>query len=161
MEERYIWRDYDPQAMDFVDAWLDAESIRSTGLEDGFQDFYDYWAHEDGFILGKNYWCKVIYIGDTPFAVMALCLHEGKLSIMEMLVAPEFRGRGRGTKLLRQLLGSDKVLGFPIPKCEAVIFPNNVASQRAFEKAGFSCFHVHAAGTALYYAYDSGANDES
>lgn len=157
-EENDIWRDYDAQTMDFVETWLDADAVKATGLEDGFRDFYEYWAHEDGFEPGKNYWCKVVYACDTPFAVLALSLYEERLLVMEMLVAPEYRGQGRGTELLRQLLNSHEILGFPVRKSEAVIFPDNVASQRAFEKAGFYCHHVHEAGTALYYAYDSDGN---
>ena len=63
----FDWRDYDPQTMEFVESWLDEATVRSTGLEDGFRDFYEYWEKEDGFSVGENYWCKVVYEKDQPF----------------------------------------------------------------------------------------------
>ena len=42
----YIWRDYDPETMGFVESWLDEAAVKATGLEDGFRDFYEYWAME-------------------------------------------------------------------------------------------------------------------
>ena len=56
--------------------------------------------------IGIDYWCKVVYEGETPFAIIAFCLHEGNLHIMELLVRPEMRGRGYGTMLLRELLSN-------------------------------------------------------
>lgn len=74
---------------------------------------------------------------------------------MELVVVPEKRGQGKGTKLLKALLDGNKIIGTAIQKCEAVIFPGNKASQRAFEKAGFQHHHTHEDGTALYYVYES------
>jgi GNAT superfamily N-acetyltransferase len=150
---QYIWRDYDPQTMDFVESWLDEAAIRSTGLEDGFRDFYKYWEKEDGFSVGENYWCKVVYEKDQPFAVIALALYEGKVTVMELVVDPEKRGKGRGTKMLKELLGNEGILGFSVAYGEAVIFRKNVASQRAFENAGFRYHHTHPDGDDLIFAY--------
>jgi len=149
-----IWQDYDPETMGYIEKWLDDAAIKSTGLDEGFRAFYEYWANEDGFILGKNYWCKVVSEATEPFAVIALCEHEGKIIIMELFVAPEKRGLGLGTKLLKELLHGGSVLGFGVEKSEAVIFPDNTASQKAFEKAGFRHHHTHEDGDALYYVYE-------
>lgn len=75
-----------------------------------------------------------------------------------MVVAPEKRGQGRGAKLLKELLENKEILGFPIAYGEAVIFLSNVASQKAFEKAGFRYHHTHEDGDAVIYTYsrDSG-----
>ena len=100
----YIWRDYDPETMGFVESWPDEAAVRSTGLEDGFRDFYEYWAREDGFVVGENYWCKVVFEDDHPFAVIALALYEGKVTVMEMVVDPTKRGQGKGAKMLKELL---------------------------------------------------------
>ena len=156
---QYIWHDYDPETMGFVESWLDEAAVRSTGLEDGFRDFYEYWAKEDGFAVGENYWCKVVFEEDRPFAVIALALYEGKVTVMELVVAPEKRGQGRGSKLLRELLENEEILGFSIAYGEAVIFLNNVASQKAFEKAGFRYHHTHEDGDAVIYIYSTAASN--
>ena len=150
----FVWKDYASTTMEFVESWLDAETVRLTGLEDGFRDFYDYWAAEDGYCVGKNYWCKVAYEADTPVGIIAFALHEGNMSIMEILVAPEKRGQGSGTKMLAELHSRPEILGFQIEKSEAVIFPDNIASQRAFEKAGFHHHHTYEDGSALIYVYE-------
>ena len=149
----FVWRDYQPDAMAYVEQWLDASAVGATGLEEGFRNFYEYWKGDEGFSLGENFWCKVVSEGNQPFAVVALCQHEGKTLIMELVVAPEKRGQGKGTKLLKELLDGEEIIGAAIQKCEAVIFPGNKASQKAFEKAGFRLHHTHEDGTALYYVY--------
>lgn len=148
-----VWRDYAPETMGFIEKWLDDAAIKSTGLDEGFRSFYEYWANEDGYVPGENFWCKVVCEDTEPFAVIALCEHEGKVIIMELLIAPEKRGLGLGSKLLKELLHDCSVIGFAIEKSEAVIFPGNKASQKAFEKAGFRYHHAHEDGDALYYVF--------
>ena len=100
----FVWRDYDPETMSYVETWLDESAVRSTGLDDGFRAFYEYWANEDGFAVGENFWCKVVCENDTPVAVIAFCQYGQKVSIMEIVVDSQKRGQGIGTKLLKELL---------------------------------------------------------
>ena len=150
----FAWLDYDPETMGYLENWLDADAVRTTGLDQGFRDFYDYWAKEDGFTVGENFWCKVVCENDEPFAVVAFGLYECKILIMEIVVAPEKRGQGMGTKLLKELLEEKEIIGTGIQKSEAVIFPGNVASQKAFENAGFQYHHTHEDGSSMLYVYD-------
>ena len=152
----FIWYDYNPNTMSFVENWLDESAIKSTGLDEGFRAFYEYWSKEDGLIPGENFWCKVTFEEDTPFAVIAFCQHEHKIIIMEVLVAPEKRGQGKGSTLLKELLNSKEIVGFEIQHSEAVIYPNNVASQRAFENAGFIYHNNHKDenGDSMHYIYE-------
>ncbi|MBR2047075.1 MAG: GNAT family N-acetyltransferase [Oscillospiraceae bacterium] len=154
-----LWYDYCPETMQYVESWLDAEAVRSTGLEEGFSSFYEYWAEEDGFTVGESFWCKVVCQEETPFAVIAYCLHESKILIMEVVVAPEKRGQGLGTKLLKALIARDEISGTAIQKWEAVIFLSNRASQRAFASAGFRYHHTHQDGDAVYYVYERGQKE--
>jgi GNAT superfamily N-acetyltransferase len=80
-------------------------------------------------------------------------MNEGSVTVMEIVVDPEKRGQGIGRKLLKELLAREDIIGFSIVKSEAVIFPTNIASQKAFTNAGFRYHHTHEAGDALYYAY--------
>jgi L-amino acid N-acyltransferase YncA len=72
---------------------------------------------------------------------------------MELVVDPEKRGQGRGSKLLKELFENEDILGFSVAYGEAVIFRKNVASQRAFENAGFRYHHTHPDGDDLIFAY--------
>lgn len=139
----FVWYDYNPNTMNFIENWLDESAVESTGLDEGFRAFYEYWANEDGFVVGENFWCKVVFENDKPFAVIAFCQHEYKTIIMEVLIAPDKRGQGKGTALIKELLNNEGIIDFTIQKCEAVIYPSNIASQKAFEKAGFQYHNNH------------------
>ena len=152
----FVSRYYLPGTMLFVQSWLDESAFKSTGLDEGFRDFYEYWANQDGFLVGENFWCKVTFEDNVPFAVIAFCLHECKIAIMEIVIAPEKRGQGKGAKVLNELLDGEDIIGFAIQKSEAVIFPSNIASQKAFENAGYKFHHNHEDGNgdSMHYVYE-------
>lgn len=151
MNMNFKWTDYDI-SMDFVETWLDNEAIKNTGLDDGFCDFYEYWKNEN--IPNSNFYCKVICENNDPFAVIAIGESDKKHTVMEFIIKPEERGKGKGTLILQELLkNSADILGQEIKTAEAVIYPGNKASKRAFEKAGFVLSYVHEDGDALYYVY--------
>lgn len=112
----FAWYDYNPNTMDFIENWLDERAVHSTGLDEGFRAFYEYWANEDGFIVGENFWCKVVSESNIPLAVVAFCWHEHTILVMEIVVDPQKRGRGVGSKLLKELLNSKEIIGFVIQK---------------------------------------------
>lgn len=155
---RFDWKDYVSDTMPFVEDWLDDYAVRMTGMDDGWRAFHEYWITEGGMTPGKDYWCKVVYDQAAPFAVIAFSLYEGNYHVMELLVKPEMRGKGLGTVLLRELLSNGETLfGHLIEKATAVIFPNNPASQKAFEKAGFAFDHANDEGDVWYYSYNFGS----
>ena len=159
---RFDWKDYIPDTMLFVEEWLDNHAIRMTGMDDGWRAFHEYWITDGEMTLGKNYWCKVVYDHNTPFAVTALSLCEGNYHVMELLVKPEMRGNGLGTALLRELLSDgEMIIGHRIERATAVVFPNNPASQKAFEKAGFVFDHANDDEDAWYYCYTPDQLSES
>ncbi len=147
----FKWTDYNT-SMTFVEDWLDDEAIRVTGLDDGFRDFYEYWANEN--IPGTNYWSKVISENDKPFAVITIGKEENRFIFMEFIVSPDMRNQGKGTLILKELLKESKfILGQEIKSAEAVIFPSNPASQKAFENAGFVFSYADEDGDAFYYIF--------
>jgi GNAT superfamily N-acetyltransferase len=152
---KFEWYDYDPQTMPYIEQWLDESTVKSTGLDEGFCKFYECWVNEDDFVVGQNFWCKVVCEHDRPFAVIAFCQHNSKIIIMEMVIDPQQRNQGKGSKLLKELLARKDLLGFIIQESEAVIYPSNIASQKAFENAGFQYHHTHedSDGISLYYTY--------
>ena len=150
----FDWQDYNPETMGYVENWLDEHAVRMTGMDEGFRQEYEYWSNEDYNIVGENYWCKVVFENEVPFAVIEFGLYEGVVTIMETFVAPEKRGQGMGSKLIKELIENAKdVIGIDIEKSEAIIFPINIASQKAFEKAGFKYHSTHEDGDAMTYVY--------
>ncbi len=152
---KYQWSDYTKEYSALVESWLDDEAINLTGMDDGWEEFYEYWKNEPDMSLGENYWCKVISEQGVPFAVIALTLYEGKLTVMEYLVDSGRRNLGLGSSALCELMESGlDIIGSDTRLAEAVIFPNNKPSQRAFEKAGFKFSSANPDRDAWYYRYE-------
>lgn len=152
---KFGWYDYNPETMEYVETWLDEHAIRMTGIDDGFRDNYEYWANEGENIVGENYWCKVVFENEKPFAVIQFGFHEDTFTIMETFVAPEKRNQGKGSELLKELLTNGKsIIGREISRVDAVIFPSNKASQKAFEKAGFKYLRTNEDGDAMDYIFE-------
>jgi len=152
---KFKWTDYTVEYSRIIDSWLDSEAKRFTGCDDGWDDFFDYWCNHDDNIKGKNFWGKVVFEGSTPFAVIAIGMHDNdEFNISEYIVDPQKRGKGYGTAALRELLtNSTEIIGKDIRTAEAVIYPNNIASQKAFENAGFCFSSMHPDGDASNYTY--------
>ena len=152
---KYEWIDYSHEYKTIADAWLDDEAIRFTGCDDGFDEFYKYWLNEPETKLGENFWAKIFAEDGIPVGVVAIAMWEGVFTVSEIIVCPDKRGCGAGSAALSALLAYGKsILGTEITNAKAVIFPNNVASKRAFEKAGFNFSGEHPDGDALYYEYN-------
>lgn len=126
-------RDYDRLEAKIVDSWLDDEAIRNTGLEDGFDEFFEYWNGE----CGSDFSAKIAEFDGKPVAVVTAAYDNGFVTIQEIIVAPDMRGRGIGTWAINELVEEAPSMYGPIETYEAVVFFDNVPSQKAFEKAGF------------------------
>ncbi|MBE6726727.1 MAG: GNAT family N-acetyltransferase [Ruminococcaceae bacterium] len=151
---RFIWTDYHREDEETVEKWMDPAARKNTGCEDGWADYADACIKETDTVLGENFWLMKVSEEGTPFAAIAVGLWEGELTVSELVVAPERRGRGFGAALLAELLeNSGEILGKDFVSAKAVIFPDNAASQKAFERAGFHFESAHPDGDAWYYAY--------
>ena len=151
---KYTWIDYTNQYSSVVEPWLDREAKKYTGCDEGWDRYITYWKNDGGTKIGGNFWGKVVSDGGIPFAVMAIGFHDGMFTVSEFIVAPEKRKKGYGSSALRELLAcGEKIVGQEIRTCEAVIYPSNIPSQKAFEKAGFVFDRAHPDGDAWYYTY--------
>lgn len=149
----FIWMDYGPEYEDRVEKLFDSEAIKFTGCDEGFRPFCDYWLGELG---ADHYFCKVIFKESRLLGVIALAKSpDDVFTVQEIVISPEHRGRGYGTRVLKELLQqSESMIGREITVAEAVIFPENIASQKAFLKAGFVHTGTHSDGDARYYQYN-------
>lgn len=148
----FAWNNYSSEYTEKIEAFLDEEAIKYTSCDNGFDDFYKYWHNELG---ESNFWCKVILIESEPIAIIALAkAPDNVFTIQEFIVSPNRRGKGYGSAILRELLMcSNDIIGQDISVAEAVIYPNNIASQKAFQNSGFIYAGAHSDGDAWYYQY--------
>ena len=134
----YEWLEYDPSMASLVDLWLDEEALRATRLDDGFDDFYQYWKKETDPARGEYFWCQLVSEEQRPFSAVAFSWFQQTVTVMEIVVDPALRGQGRGTAVVKELVdNAADWIGQPVAAFEAVIFPDNIASQNAFYKACF------------------------
>ena len=152
---KYEWIDYSHEQKSLVDAWIDEEAEKFTGCDDGFDEYYKYWVDEPETKIGENFWAKIILEDRVPVGIISISFWDEVFTISEFIICPYKRGKGIGTATLSELLINGKeILGIEIEKASAVIFPNNIASQKAFEKAGFVFSSAHPDGDAWYYEYN-------
>lgn len=154
---KYDWKDYSKDYRDAVESFLDDEAIQNTGCDDGFEAFYDYWIGDADTRLNENFWFKVISTDQKPIAIIAIAKSpQNEFTVSEFIVAPNERKVGHGKAILKELLSnSSTILGERIDLARAVIFPSNIASQRAFAGAGFDFSFTHPDGDALYFEFIS------
>lgn len=151
---RFKWIDYTSIYKDIVDSWVDEEAKRFTGCDEGFEKYYQYWVNDPDTKLGENFWVKIILLEDAPVGIIAIGLWNGVFTISEFIIRPDSRGIGLGSSALTELLTlSEDIIGVGIKCANAVIFPNNIASQKTFEKAGFIFYSEHPDGDAWNYRY--------
>lgn len=151
---KFTWEDYSATYKDVVETWLDEEAKRFTGCDDGFEEYYNYWINEADTKLGENFWAKIILQDNIPVGILVLAQWENVFTVSEYIISPDYRGNGIGSSALAELLTESKmILGVEILNASAVIYPNNVPSQKAFKKAGFRFESEHPDGDAWNYRY--------
>lgn len=153
-EMRFIWRDYDKFDKSVVEEWLDDEARRTTGIDGSFEELYRYWLDKSDTTVENELWCKVVFRADKAVAALLIGCHKGEFTLSEFIVDPMLRGKGIGTAVLTELIKhSVYILGKDITFVKAVIFPDNEASKRAFEKSGFNYDSTHPDGDSMYYVH--------
>ena len=151
---QYRWLDYVSDYAPLIDSWLDDDARRYTGCDDGWEDYFNYWKNDSQTQMGVNFWEKVIFCNDVPLAVVSIGFSENRFTVSEFIVAPDYRNQGHGSVILRELLENGRmILGREVESAFAVIFPNNIPSQKAFQKAVFQFESAHPDGDAWYYTY--------
>ena len=99
--DHFEWEDYTKKYAALVDSWLDADAVRLTGLDEGFDEFCHYWENESDPVRGEYFRCKIVSEDNRPFAAIAFGYYNGTVTIMEIVVDPALRGQDRGTTVLR------------------------------------------------------------
>lgn len=157
---KFQWTDYSAEDAPTVDRWLDVDAVAMTGLDMLWDDYWNALLADAVNFPGCKDYCKMVRVDGMAVAAVCFGHYEGVATVSEIVVAPQFRGRGYGTRILQDLIAhSGELLGEKVDKISAVIFPANVASQRAFEKAGFVCDYAYEDETALHYVCQMPASE--
>ena len=129
------------------DDWPAVAEIYRQGIESGNATFETEVPDWESWDAARHPECRMIaeldgevagYAGLSP--VSSRCVYGGVCEVM-IYVAASVRGRGLGGRLLQRLVRETEDLG--IWTLQAGIFPENEASIRIFEKAGFRILGTH------------------
>lgn len=150
----FQWVDYERNYAPLVDSWLDAEACAMTGLDDGWDRYWEAVRDDAVNFPGCEDYCKVIYEDCFPFAAICFGIYQNTMTISEIVVDPKFRGKGRGSQLLMDLVNMVRCHRFgEVHRITAVVYPQNIASQKAFQNAGFCFDTLTDDGVDLIYSF--------
>ena len=148
------WIAYGDAFAQTVNSWLDEEAVSMTGLDSGWDAYWQAVKEDAVHFPGCQDFCKLIFVGERPCAAVCFGTFQDTLTISELVVDPKLRGQGIGTRLLIELTDMAKNQKFGSVKClTAVVFLQNTASQKAFQKAGFRLSGKTEDGVDLIYTY--------
>lgn len=150
----YIWKDYKKEYNELIDGWLDEYTVKMTGIDCGWDEYINAVIEDNKNYPGAELYCKMVCEKDAPFAVVVFGYYEDSVTISEVIVDPALRGKGMGTSVIEELVNNfENFSKSNSEKFMAVIYPDNIPSQKCFEKAGFSFDHSHEEGDAWYYTF--------
>ena len=132
------WTDYRREDAPVVDGWLDSVAVAMTGLDMPWDEYWQAVLSDGKNFPGCKDFCKIIRENGRAIAAICFGWYDGVVTVSEIVVAPQQRGKGYGTQILRELISLlDPLTGEKTEKVRAVVFSRNLPSQRAFTKAGF------------------------
>lgn len=135
-----------------MDSWLDETAVAMTGLDMGWDNYWNAVQADAINFPGCKDFCKLVNENGVTIAAICFGCYQGVATVSEIVVAPMCRGKGYGPRILQELVAhADDLLGERPTRFCAVIFPENLASQRAFLKAGFVLDHSNEDPAALHY----------
>ena len=149
---KYCFVDYDPVAHRALDAWQGSDIARFA-MDGSISGEWKFYVDSNDYRAGIDTFCKVVLLNDRPVAVMIVFCNPGyPVGINPIVVDPALCGRGIGSEILREFLANiDAILPFHSNLIKVVIDNENVASIRAFTKAGFTFTRMHLDGDVGYY----------
>ena len=150
----FQWVDYEIKHARMIDSWLDAEAVAMTGIDAGWDHYWLAVKADAVNFPGCEDFCKVIYADSDPFAVICFGVYQDEMTISEVVVAPRWRGMGKGSQLISELVESARTQ-WPreVKRITAVVFPQNRASQKAFRNAGFQLTDKTEDGVDFIFTY--------
>lgn len=134
----FEWIDYIAEYAALIDSWLDDTAIEMTAIDEGWDSYWNAVLIDALNYPGCVDYCKMVFTDGKPIAVVAFGYYRGDVTISEIIISPEMRSKGYGTEILKELVCLSRIwFPEPISRYRAIVFAQNIASQKAFHNAGF------------------------
>ncbi len=129
-------REVKKEDIDLLYEWVNDLSVRKNSFQ---QDYISYQEHKKWFNNKMNSLSSYIFIyqkNSIPIGQIRIDINNN-VGIIDFSIDNNYRGKGYGTKLLKQVIKKINNKKISIKKVIAEVKYRNKASQRAFEKAGY------------------------
>ena len=134
----FDWMDYTAEHAVLIDSWMDYSAIDMTGIDEGWDSYWNAVLLDAVNFPGCVDCCKLVLKEGKPVGVVSFGYYRGDVTISEIIVDPEIRGMGYGSEILTELIQLSRIwFQGPISRFSAIVFARNIASQKAFQNAGF------------------------
>lgn len=134
----FEWIDYIAKYAALIDSWLDDSAIEMTGIDECWDNYWNAVLIDALNYPGCLDYCKMVFTDGKPIAVVAFGYYRGDVTISEIIISPEMRSKGYGSKILKELILLSRIwFSDSISRFSAIVFAQNIASQKAFQNAGF------------------------
>jgi RimJ/RimL family protein N-acetyltransferase len=134
----FHWIDNTPEYATLIDSWLDVTAVKMTGIDEGWDSYWNAVLLDAVNFPGCVDHCKIVLAEGQPVAVVAFGYYRNDVTISEIIVAPEMRAKGYGSRIIQELISLSRIwFPDPISRFSAIVFAQNIASQKVFQNAGF------------------------
>ena len=133
---------------------MDDAAVAMTGIDSGWDKYWNDVIADSANYPGCMDFCKLVSFDGVPVGAVVFGCYCGDAVISEIVVAPYFRGKGFGPRIIQELVThADVWFDDKINRFHAVIFSDNEASQKAFLDASFVLCTANG-DSPLEYIYD-------
>lgn len=116
--------------------WANDEFVRKNSFNSSQINFQDHINWFRSKINSPDCFLFVCYDGQNPVGQIRIDVEED-VGIINYMVDGQFRGMGYGTEFLKSVVNEMKKSGAKISKLIGKTKIDNIASRKAFEKAGY------------------------
>ena len=143
----YIFEEIRKDDCGLFNSWLKHEKINEwIGIDDYFDYFEAINPNPDYFLIKASFDNKII--GEIGLEII------DEVGYIALMINPGEQSKGHGRKILELFMCRlNQIIGRKIKHVEAGIFPDNAASKRCFESAGFR-FVKNGGDGEMLYVYD-------
>ena len=147
----FNWIDYPSQYENIIETWCDEAAVKFALDDDSVKTEHQWYL--DNYAYNRNYFCKIIFDGETPVALLMLAtwdeakvrFNENYIYLDTLIVNPALRGQGYGTKIVIDVMKNvNELIGEGNNVFIAQIHKDNDVSKKLAEKLGFQIIYTKA-----------------
>lgn len=126
-----------PEDCDLLFGWANDGTVRQNAFNSRPIPYEEHKVWFEHKLNSDKSLIYIGYMGEEAVGQIRIDI-EGDTGLIDYSIAKEHRGRGYGTLFLERIVCVMEAGGMKVKKLAGRVKPGNIASQKAFEKAGYS-----------------------